>query len=82
MRVFKTSITVNNSYKLRDKFFGSDSVIRKVWPFIRENLTEARLLPKGPLKSLERTYPEVAKDMRKYGLPMPDWYEKKFLVQS
>jgi len=82
MRVFKASITVNNSKDLRDKFFGSDSVIRKVWPFIRENLTEAKLLPEGPLESLERTYPEVAKDMRKYGLPMPDWYEEKFLGKS
>ena len=78
IKVFKTCITVNNSIKLRNKFFSLDSVIRKVWPFIRENLTEARLLPKGPVEALDRTYPEVAKDMRNYGLPMPEWFEKLF----
>ena len=79
MLIYKRSITENNSKMLRDKIFSSDSVIWKIWPFIRKNLSETRLLPKGPKEALLRTYPEVAEDMRKWGLPMPDWWEKKVL---
>ena len=82
MRIYKRNITENNSWKLRDKFFGEDSVIRKIWPFIRENMTKVRFLPKGPVKALARTYPEVAQDMRKDGLPMPVWWEETLNIKS
>ena len=78
VRRYKRTITVNNSKKLRDKFFSQDSVIRKIWPFIRENLTKERLFPKFSVEKLIRTCPEVTKDMIKYGLPMPEWWQRTF----
>ena len=53
-----------------------------MWPYIRENLTEDDLLPDGPAESLSTTYPVIVKDMRYYGLPMPAWYEDKFLRRN
>jgi hypothetical protein len=78
MKQYKESITDTNMKELREVLECRDSLFHKIWPFITENFTRDKCFPNGPVKSLIETYPTVAKQMREYGLPLPDFWEHDY----